>query len=128
MLNIDHLPRPIEQRGEPETKMIIFAIVRIKTDKMLHYFRCKALETAQKWINMLNLIAKQVSSTNLYIERTLKYTHTSPMYIRNPDCQGYLGKKSAKTGSYRQRFFILKDGCLYFYLEIASNITIGRYS
>lgn len=107
--------------------MIIFAIFRPKTDKILHYFRCKSLETAQKWINMLNLIATQVSSTNLYIERTLKYTHTSPMYIRNPDCQGYLGKKSAKTGTYRQRFFILKDGCLYFYLEIASNITIGRY-
>lgn len=125
MINIDH--HPVEQKNEPETKSIIFAIIRNKTDKIMHYFKCEnSMETAQKWINMLNLIAKQVTSVNLYIERTLKYTHTSQV-IRNPDCVGYLGKKSAKTGHYQQRYFILKDGCLYFYLEIASNITIGEF-
>lgn len=39
----------------------------------------------------MNLIAKQVTSVNLYIERTLKYTHSSP--IKHPDCCGYLGRQ-----------------------------------
>ena len=74
----------------------------------------------------MNLIAKQVTNVNLYIEKTLKHTQTGPMYIRNPDCCGYLGKKSTKTGNYKQFYSILKDACLYFFLEIASNITIGE--
>lgn len=127
LIDIDYLAKPIEQKNEPETKSVVFAIIRNKDSKMLHYFKCKTLDIAQKWVNLINLISKQITSVNLYIERTLKYTHSTPN-VRNPDCVGYLGKKSAKTGVYKPRYFILKDACLYFLLEIASNAIQGKLS
>lgn len=87
MIDIDHISKPIEQRNEPEAKSIVFAVIRHKDEKILHYFKTRSLETAQKWINLMNLISKQVTSVNVYIEKTLRYTHTSPN-IRNPDCVG----------------------------------------
>ena len=46
--------------------------------------------------------------------------------IKKPDCHGYLTKQGGKTTrSWKRRYCVLKNGCLYYYREMADTTALG---
>lgn len=84
-------------------------------------------ESASRWIDYINSAASKITSTNPYIERTLRNIHVRPMAIREPDCRGYLGIFGQKRKLWKQRYFVLKDGCLYSYIDTSSSTALGVF-
>lgn len=45
----------------------------------------------------------------------------------DPDCQGYLCKLSQQWKSWKKRFLVLKDACLYFYKDRNAPVAVGAF-
>jgi len=45
--------------------------------------------------------------------------------IRNVDCQGFIHKEGGNFKSWKRRYAVLKDGCLYYYCDIDSRSAQG---
>lgn len=45
--------------------------------------------------------------------------------IRDPDCHGYLHKIGNSYGMWRKRYFVLKDGFLYYYTDMSNTVALG---
>ncbi|KAH8021621.1 hypothetical protein HPB51_016017 [Rhipicephalus microplus] len=47
--------------------------------------------------------------------------------LPDPDCQGYLCKLSQQWKSWKKRFLVLKDACLYFYKDRNAPVAVGAF-
>ena len=65
--------------------------------------------------------------TNFVIREEIIHNVAIPaLSIKNPDCHGYLTKQGAKsTRSWKRRYCVLKNGCLYYYREMADTTALG---
>ena len=45
--------------------------------------------------------------------------------IRDPDCHGYLHKLGNSYRMWRKRYFVLKDGFLYYYTDMSNTVALG---
>ena len=45
--------------------------------------------------------------------------------IRDPDCHGYLHKQGQGIKVWRKRYFVLKDGFLYYYSDMSNTVALG---
>ena len=45
--------------------------------------------------------------------------------IRDPDCHGYLYKKGHNMKTWRRRYFVLKNGFLYYYSDMSNTVALG---
>lgn len=61
------------------------------------------------------------------MEMTLHNIHRNPLNFPQPDCYGFLSKFNQVNTFWKQRYFVLKDGCLYFYADANSNTALGNY-
>ena len=51
-----------------------------------------------------------------------------PASIPNPDCVGHLMKLGHRAKEWQRRFVVLKDACLYFYVDINVSSALGNLS
>lgn len=49
----------------------------------------------------------------------------NPLAIKDADCYGNLGTIDQTTKNCNQRYFVLKDACLYIFLDINSTTALG---
>ena len=47
--------------------------------------------------------------------------------VRRPECTGYLLKVGNRHKTWKRRYFILKDACLYYYRNMNSLSALGQY-
>lgn len=45
--------------------------------------------------------------------------------IRDPDCHGYLYKQGHNIKTWRRRYFVLKNGFLYYYSDMSNTVALG---
>ena len=45
--------------------------------------------------------------------------------IRDPDCHGYLYKQGSNYKIWRRRYFVLKNGFLYYYTDMSNTVALG---
>lgn len=45
--------------------------------------------------------------------------------IRDPDCHGYLYKQGNSYKIWRRRYFVLKNGFLYYYTDMSNTVALG---
>ena len=45
--------------------------------------------------------------------------------IRDPDCHGYLYKQGNNYRIWRRRYFVLKNGFLYYYSDMSNTVALG---
>ena len=50
----------------------------------------------------------------------------TPLDFVNADCQGYLQKLDGHSKSWKKRFCILSDACLYLYVDKESESALGK--
>ncbi|XP_053201706.1 serine-rich adhesin for platelets-like isoform X2 [Panonychus citri] len=103
-------------------------VIRIdRIDGPSSYLHSTVEETVQRWLHHLSSAANKVSRTNSYIERTLRCIHIKPLSIKDADCRGYLGIFGQKRKLWKQRYFVLKDACLYSYIDMSSSTALGVF-
>lgn len=91
------------------------------------YFAATDHDTANQWVKALNQNAVRFSNNDGFIESTLHNIHRNPLSFPAPDCYGFLAKFNQLQKNWKQRYFVLKDACLYFYADANSNTALGLF-
>ncbi len=48
--------------------------------------------------------------------------------IIDPDCHGYLWKQGYSHKSWKKRYSVLKNGCLYYYQDMSETVALGVFN
>ncbi|RWS15444.1 uro-adherence factor A-like protein [Dinothrombium tinctorium] len=91
------------------------------------YLAASDEQGALKWVNALNEASNKLSQSDPFMERTLRYIHVNPTQIPNADCYGFLEKFNQRRKIWTQRYFVLKDACLYFHPDKNSTTAFGIF-
>nr|XP_027195127.1 probable serine/threonine-protein kinase DDB_G0282963 [Dermatophagoides pteronyssinus] len=104
----------------------LFRLVGYKTTKC-KYLAAIDHATAIQWVKALNQNSIQYSNSDAFIDNTLHNIHRNPLNFINPDCYGFLWKFNQIKMNWKQRYFVLKDACLYFYADANSTTALGLF-
>ena len=63
---------------------------------------------------------------DLWMEMCRQKMKMTPLDYINADCQGYLQKLDGHSKSWKKRFCILSDACLYLYVDKESESALGK--
>ncbi|XP_022249514.1 uncharacterized protein LOC106465477 [Limulus polyphemus] len=91
------------------------------------YFAADDEETATRWISALSDVANNACHVDPYLESYLSNVHSPALIFPIPDCQGYLGRLGHRWKTWRRRYFVLKDGSLYLYLDQSSSAATAMF-
>ncbi|KAH9420355.1 hypothetical protein DERP_013803 [Dermatophagoides pteronyssinus] len=105
----------------------LFRLVGYKTTKC-KYLAAIDHATAIQWVKALNQNSIQYSNSDAFIDNTLHNIHRNPLNFINPDCYGFLWKFNQIKMNWKQRYFVLKDACLYFYADANSTTALGFWT
>lgn len=77
-----------------------------------------------RWAWILNGAAQSTSSSTLTVSS--HNVGLPALSIRDPECHGSLHKQSNRHRHWQRRYCVLKDACLYYYLEHNSSTAQGK--
>ncbi|XP_075238663.1 uncharacterized protein LOC142334481 isoform X3 [Lycorma delicatula] len=100
----------------------VFSFRLVKKGSSGLHLAANSAEEAEQWVSLLIQAAKPRTEDWLD-EANLK---VSPTKIQQPDCAGTLCTLTHHKGkTWRKRFCVLKDACLYFYTDIDAESAVG---
>ncbi|XP_022254842.1 uncharacterized protein LOC106470527 isoform X2 [Limulus polyphemus] len=88
------------------------------------YFAADDEQTANRWISSLSDAASNICHVDRYLELCLTNVHSPALTFPKPDCEGYLRRLGSR---WKRRYFLLKDGSLYLYLDRSSPAATGWF-
>ncbi|PFX19682.1 uncharacterized protein LOC111337864 [Stylophora pistillata] len=93
------------------------------------YYMCAGSDVdMRKWMMaMMDAIKGSSSSSNPFTlsEGSVHNVSIPALSIRDPDCHGYLHKQGQGIKVWRKRYFVLKDGFLYYYSDMSNTVALG---
>lgn len=93
------------------------------------YFLCAASEAdMKKWmVAMMDAIKESAKEANPFniLEGNVHNVSIPALSIRDPDCHGYLYKQGNSYKMWRKRYFVLKNGFLYYYTDMSNTVALG---
>lgn len=145
VINLQNYTASFVQSSSSESKYILCLS---NMDGQSSYLYATDEINATRWLNQINAAASRVSrvshdmscriscdfslppllQTNPYIEKTLRNIHVKPLNIKNPDSCGFLCIFAQKRKLWKQRYFVLKDACLYSYSDVSSTTAVGMWA
>ncbi|KAL5014098.1 hypothetical protein ScPMuIL_008368 [Solemya velum] len=86
-----------------------------------YYFMTESRGEMTKWVGALNAAADRTKNrTDSWMDVTSHNVGLPALEIRKPECTGYLSKLGRGTRSWRKRYCVLKDACIYYYKAMSS--------
>ena len=79
-----------------------------------------------RWAQLLNEATSNQSTMDSWLDISAHNVGLPALSIRNVDCQGFIYKEGGNYKSWKRRYAVLKDGCLYYYCDIDSRSAQGR--
>ncbi|KAL9961891.1 hypothetical protein ACROYT_G030924 [Oculina patagonica] len=93
------------------------------------YYMCAGSDSdMKKWIMaMMDAIKGSSGSSNPFnlSEGNVHNVSIPALSIRDPDCHGYLYKQGHSIKTWRRRYFVLKNGFLYYYSDMSNTVALG---
>lgn len=93
-----------------------------------YIFCAESPDDMLRWMDVLRKAANVIAEgTNFEIRQEIIHNVAIPaLSIKNPDCHGYMTKQGAgKRSSWKRRYFVLKNGCLFYYRDMADTTALG---
>ncbi|KAF6018921.1 hypothetical protein EB796_022742 [Bugula neritina] len=78
-----------------------------------------------RWASLLNKATAEESSMDNWIDASAHNVRLPALSISNVDCSGYLHKMGGHYKSWKKRYCVLKDGCLFYYCDVNSRSAQG---
>lgn len=99
-----------------------FAFRISSVDTLPLYLAADTEEAANRWFAITSHASKQSDS---WLEISTRNLRLPPHSVPRPDCFGYLLKLGSRWRAWSKRYCVLKDACLYFYLDGGSKNALG---
>ncbi|XP_023931803.1 uncharacterized protein LOC106176737 [Lingula anatina] len=97
------------------------AFKALKYGSRTYYFVAQSEEEMSRWADALNQAAQTSNKMDTWIDVSSQNVDLPALSIKNPDCHGYLHKLGTNRHKWQKRYFVLKDACMYYYTDVASN-------
>ncbi|XP_033640520.1 uncharacterized protein LOC117300807 isoform X1 [Asterias rubens] len=102
-----------------------FAFKLTKCKARTYYFYTVTEEETSRWAKHITEAAKPQNTSDIWIDISTHNVGLPALSIKNPDCQGFLNKMGAVRKSWKKRFCVLKDACLYYYKDMDAQHALG---
>nr|CAD7595190.1 unnamed protein product [Timema genevievae] len=78
-------------------------------------------ESATRWLAVVSHSIERNAQMDEWLDISKRNLKLSPSAVQQPDCFGYLMKLGEKWKSWKRRYCVLKDACLFFYKDGTSD-------
>ncbi|GAB6030194.1 hypothetical protein CHUAL_005870 [Chamberlinius hualienensis] len=102
-----------------------FAFRLTKFGSASYCFAADDEENMNRWASLINQYSSMSGQIDPWIEISTRNVQLPALSIQLPDCHGYLGKLGHRWKTWKRRYCVLKDACVYFYHDINSTTSIG---
>lgn len=90
-----------------------------------YYFVAESETDMNRWATSLNEAAANAQQMDPWLDISSHNVGLPALSIKNPDCHGYLTKMGNNRKTWRRRYCVLKDACLYYYVDVTSSTAKG---
>ena len=80
-----------------------------------------------RWASAMSSASSPTSVTDSWMDISSHNVGLPALSIKNPDCHGHLTKLGHRHKNWKRRYCVLKDACLYYYLEVYSTTAQGIF-
>ncbi|XP_064653194.1 uncharacterized protein LOC135503498 isoform X2 [Lineus longissimus] len=101
------------------------AFKAVKYGAKSYYFAAESEHEMLNWANALNELAKSAGRTDTWLDISSPNVDVPALSIKNPDCHGNLCKLGVKRRHWRRRYCVLKDACIYYYMDVNASTAQG---
>ncbi|XP_038052114.1 uncharacterized protein LOC119724888 isoform X2 [Patiria miniata] len=102
-----------------------YAFKLTKCKARTYYFYTATEEEMSRWAKNITEAAKPQNTSDIWLDISTHNVGLPALSIRNPDCHGFLNKLGAIRKTWKKRFCVLKDACLYYYKDIDAQHALG---
>ncbi|XP_022083381.1 LOW QUALITY PROTEIN: uncharacterized protein LOC110975307 [Acanthaster planci] len=102
-----------------------FAFKLTKCKARTYYFYTATEDEMSRWAKSITEAAKTQNTSDIWLDISTHNVGLPALSIRNPDCHGFLNKLGAIRKSWKRRFCVLKDACLYYYKDMDAHHALG---
>jgi len=99
-------------------------LVLSKGGSIRHWLAAESSESVELWQSVLNH-ASRSTIQDVWLDVCTKNIMEPATSIASPDCVGHLMKLGHRAKEWQRRFCLLKDACLYFYVDIGVGSALG---
>ena len=92
-----------------------------------HWLAAESAELVQQWQSAFNYAAQAAVQQDVWLEVCSANILLPPASMVSPDCVGHLMKLGHRAKEWQRRFCLLKDACLYFYVDINVTSALGKH-
>uniref|UniRef100_T1JA48 PH domain-containing protein n=1 Tax=Strigamia maritima TaxID=126957 RepID=T1JA48_STRMM len=102
-----------------------FSFKITKFGSSTHFFAAETEEDMSCWAVLMDQAATCAAQNDLWMEMTTNNLSLAATALANPNCHGYLVKLGLRWKTWRRRYCILKDGCIYIYMDANALSALG---
>ncbi|XP_057373324.1 uncharacterized protein LOC130694273 isoform X2 [Daphnia carinata] len=89
-----------------------------------HWLAAESTESVELWHSVFNHASK-AAVQDVWLEMCAQNIQLPPASMASPDCVGHLMKLGHRAKEWQRRLCLLKDACLYFYVDINVSSALG---
>ncbi|XP_045031399.1 uncharacterized protein LOC116925408 isoform X4 [Daphnia magna] len=90
-----------------------------------HWLAAESTESVELWHSVFNHASKAAVQQDVWLEMCARNIELPPASMASPDCVGHLMKLGHRAKEWQRRLCLLKDACLYFYVDINVSSALG---